>query len=352
MNKKTAKKSLFHAWITSSNFFYNTVEACPAPIFSILAILPIFIFWALLMYKRQPSHIATLFLQDPILIKLSMWLNIANNHTALPASFLFIGLHTLNVGIFLYLARPYLSKLMMLWACWYVGIHPSHLSWFGKLEFLPHLIECTLLLATISIAQAVCRHTNSALYRLGLLSIIGCCWAPINIWLGLASVTLASAYFWHLETTQCSMLFFSYAAAQLCAILTSPSIGTIAVLTNLRRALVSLFGLNWIPGSIPWLRYGFLLFWAASLIGLFLHTTKRRQAGLLILAVVTSLLPQIFIKMHASFIYTSLPAFIAALGILYENTGEADVRSVIKSLIIPIYASFLFNVAAILLHVL
>jgi hypothetical protein len=120
----------------------------------------------------------------------------------------------------------------------------------------------------------------------------------------------------------------------------------------LRRALVSLFGLNWIPGSIPWLRYGFLLFWAASLIGLFMHTTKRRQAGLLIVAVAASLLPQIFFNIHPAYLYTALPAFIAALGMLYENTGEADMRSVIKSLIIPIYASFIFNVGAILLRVL
>lgn len=352
MNKKNIKKSLLHVWLASSNLFYNTVEACPSPIFGTLALLPIFIFWALLMYKQQPSHITALFLQDPIVSTLGGWFNLAQNPTSLSVSFLFIGLHTCNVGIFLYLARPYLSKLMTLWACWYVGIHPSHLSWFGRLEHLPHILECSLLLITVSIARAICHSTTSLAYRFGVLGIIGCCWAPVNMWLGLASITLSAAYFWPVETKQCSALFFSYATAQLCAILTSPSIGIINVLTNLRRALISLFGLNWIPGSHQWLRYGFLLFWAVSLVGLFLHTTKRRQAGLLIVAVTASLFPQIFILIHPAFVYTALPAFIAALGILYENTGEADMRSVIKSLIIPIYASFLFNVAAILLHTL
>lgn len=346
------EKKLFRSWLGLSNFFYTIVEACPRPIFSVLAVLPIFIFWTLLIYKQQPSQLAALFSHDPIITILSSWYDFANNTTTLNPGFLLITLHTFNVGIFLYLIRPYLSKLMTLWACWYVGIHPSHLSWLGRIEYLPYIVECTMILNTISAVRRVFQHTTNPFYRLFFISIIACCWIPINIWLGLACVTLASTYFWPLETTQCTILFFSYAIAQFCAIFASPWIGGVAVLTNLRRGLVSLFGLNWIPGSIAWLRYGFLLFWTISLIGLFLHTTKRRSAGLLILAVSTSLLPQIFIKMHPAFVYTALPAFIAALGILYENTGESDVQNVIKSLIIPIYASFLFNVGAILIHVL
>lgn len=352
MNKKIIQKRLFRSWLTLSNFFYNIVEACPARIFSVLAVLPIFIFWALLIHKQQPSQLAALFSHDPIITLLSGWYDFANNTTAFNPGFLLIGLHTLNVGIFLYLVRPYLSKLMALWACWYVGIHPSHLSWLGRIEYLPYIVECTMILSTISAVRTVFQHTTNPFYRLCFISMISCCWAPINIWLGLACTTLASTYFWPLDTKQCTILFFSYAMAQFCAIFASPLIGSTVILTNLRRGLVSLFGLNWIPGSTPWLRYGFLLFWTISLIGLFLHTTKRRLAGLLILSVATSLIPQIFIKIHPAFVYTALPAFIGALGILYENTGESDVRSVIKSLIIPVYASFLFNVDAILIRLL
>lgn len=349
MNKKTVKKTIFSAWISCSDFVYNTVEALPTTLLFIAVTIPVFLFWALLVRKQAPLHLPALFSQDPMIHTLSSWFNLAQDPFSLPASFLVIGVHTINIALFLYLARPYLSKLMTLWVCWYAGIHPSHLSWFGKLEYFPQVLECTLILLSVIAAKFICAKTLSPTYRLIALSVAILCWAPINIWLGSAILTLAAAFFWPLPTNQCVLLFFSYLIAQLSVVLSNISIPVIAILLNIRRTFVALFGIEWIPSSHQWLRYAFLLFWASSLIGLVAHTTKRRQAGLLLLAVMIYLLPQVFIKIHPAFVYPALPAFMATLGLLYENTGEADVRSVIKSLIIPIFASFFFNVVAILI---
>ncbi len=351
MNKKTVKKTFLRAWIQCSDFVYNSVEALPVTLLFIAATVPVFLFWTLLVQKQPPLHLPAIFSQDQILLTVSSWFNLAQDPLSLPASFLVIGIHTLNIALFLYIARPYLSKLMVLWVCWYSGIHPSHLSWFGKVEYFPQVLECTLVLLSIIAAKFICTKTPSSTYRLIALSVAILCWTPINIWLGSAILTLAAAYFWPLPTNQCCLLFLTYLIAQLTVVLSNISISVVATLLNINDTFVALLGLEWIPSSHQWLRYAFLLFWASSLIGLIAHTTKRRQAGLLLLAVITYLLPQIFIKIHPAFIYTSLPAFMATLGLLYENTGEADVRSVIKSLIIPIYASFFFNVVAILLLV-
>lgn len=349
MNKKIVKKNILQAWIRGSDFVYNAVETLPLTLHFIVAIAPVFLFWAFLAQKKAPYHLAAIFSQDQIMLTLSSWFNLTQDPFSLPASFLVIGVHTLNIALFWYLARPYLSKLMVLWVCWYTGIHPSHLSWFGKLEYFPQVFECTLVFLSIIAAKFICKKTTSPTLRLIALTVAILCWTPINIWLGSAIITLAATYFWPLPTHQCSLLFISYLIAQLTVVLANLSISVTAILINIRRTFVGLLGLEWIPSSQQWLRYVFLLFWASSLVGLFLHTTKRRQVGLLVLAMTTYLLPQVFIQIHPAFIYTALPGFMATLGLLYENTGEADVRSVIKSLIIPIFASFFFNVAAILL---
>jgi hypothetical protein len=238
---------------------------------------------------------------------------------------------------------------MMLWTCWYIGIHPSHQTWLGQLEYLPYLIETTLALSTVIAIKKLCTRYTTTLPRLIAIGLIACLWAPINVWLGIACSTLAAAYFWPLPTAYLTVLMSSYTLTQLVVAVYNLTLSGAEIFFNARRMLVALFGLGWIPSSQQWLRYCFLAFWLASLVGLFMHTTKRRQAGLLLLAIGAYLLPQIFIKMHPAFVYSALPAFIVSLGLLYENTGDADVRSAIKSLIIPIYASFLFNVVMILL---
>lgn len=348
MQKTTAKKTLLKAWLSFSDFFYTTVEALPSTIFTLVATLPILIFWLLMVYKKPINHLPAIFYQDQLIQTASSWFNLPQDPTSLPASFLIFGLHTINISLFLYLARPYLSKLMLLWACWYIGIHPSHQLWLGKIEYLPYLLECMMGLITIISIKKICSTNPIPLKRFFLIALMLGLWLPINIWFGAACTTLAAAYFWPLPTTQLTILMSSYAIAQLITIVQGFAINATAFFLNLRQTLVALFGLGWIPNSQQWLRYCFLIFWAASLIGLFLHTTKRRQAGLLLLAITAYLVPQIFIKMYPAYVYITLPAFIASLGLLYENTGEADMRSVIKSLIIPIYASFLFNVVMIL----
>jgi hypothetical protein len=349
MHKTTVKKTLLKAWLSCSDFFYTTVETLPSIIFTLVATLPIFIFWLLMVYKKPINHLPAIFYQDQLIQKASSWFNLAQDPTSLPASFLIFGLHTINISLFLYLARPYLSKLMLLWASWYIGIHPSHQLWLGKLEYLPYLLECMLALVTIIAIKKICTTSVIPLKRFFVISLILILWLPINIWFGAACAVLAAAYFWPLPTSQLTLLMSSYLIAQLITIMQSfAAVNTTAIFFNLRQTLVALFGLNWIPSSQQWLRYGFLIFWGASLIGLFLHTTKRRQAGLLVLAITAYLGPQVFIKIHPAYVYTALPAFITSLGLLYENTGEADMRSAIKSLIVPIYASFLFNVVMIL----
>ena len=350
MNKENFKKTLLRSWIACSDFFYNKVEGLSGPTFLVLATIPVFLFWGVLLYRQPVSHLVASFYQEPILQVLSTWFNLSQHPGSLPATFLVISLHTFNLALFVMLARPYLSKLMLLWATWYIGIHPSHLSWFGRLEYFSYILECTFLLSSVALAKYICTHVSSGWTRIALLAIVCAAWFPLNLWLGTAGITLTAAYFWPLTTPHCLLLFISYATTQITAIVTFLTLPLTQVFINLRRMLVALFGLGWIPSSQQWLRYGFLLFWSASLVGLFLHTTKRREAALLLAAVGTYVIPQLFISIHPAFVYIALPAFIAALGLLYENTGEADVRSVIKSLIIPIYASFLFNVIAMLIQ--
>lgn len=348
MNNKTFKNAILRAWITSSNFLYATVESLPTQIFVFVATLPVLIFWILLSIKNPINHLPAILHQDSLIQFLSSQFNLAQHQTSLPASILLFCIHTLNIAIFSYLARPYLSKLMCLWACWYIGIHPSHMSWLGRLDYIPMVFECTLMLGSLLLLKIIYSKTKSPTTRVVSACIITALWAPINIWLGAACVVLFAAYLWPLELHHLGLLLASYLSSQTVTVLSSFSIGTTAILLNIRRMLVALFGIGWIPASHQWLRYCFLIFWTGSLIGLFLHTTKRRQAGLLLLATTTLLLPQIFIKMHPSYVYIALPAFITTLGLLYENTGQADIRNVIKSLIIPIYASFIFNVIMIL----
>jgi hypothetical protein len=350
MNNKTFKNVALRAWLTCSNFLYATVESLPTHIFALVATLPVLIFWVLLLIKKPINHLPAVLHQDWLVQFFSSQLNLAQHQTSLPASFLIFSLHTLNIGLFLYLARPHLSKLMCLWACWYIGIHPSHMSWLGRLDYIPVVFECTLVLSSMIVLKKIFEVSHNPTVRLLSACVLTALWFPVNIWLGAACITLFAVYLWPLNMSHLALLLASYLSTQLVTVLSSLSIGTTVILHNIRRMLVALFGIGWIPGSQQWLRYCFLLFWAASLIGLFMHTTKRRQAGLLLLATATYLLPQIFIQMHPAYVYTTLPAFITTLGLLYENTGEADVRSVIKSLIIPIYASFLFNVIMILIQ--
>lgn len=348
MNKKNIKRKIFRTWLTLSDLVYNQVESLPKKIFIGLAITPIFLFWFTFLSHHAYSMQPLAFFDKTLNLESAFLVNFIKFASPVQILIGIVTLHSLTILIFLLLAHSYLSKLVLLWGCWYAGVHPSLFPWFGKPEFIPHLIEGFLFFASIKGILLIHQMQQAFPRKILLAGLITIPWFFVNPWLG-----VIVTFFTHLHAMQQKFnlitLIGAYGLLQTFVAIFISQPNLLQALHNVYKAIIDIFGLTWIPTNRYILQAGFLIFWIGSLIGMFLHTNKKRQAALLLVVSTAYAVPLFLHHAHPVNLYLVIPVFVAMLGILYENTGSNNIKSVIKSLILPIYASFFFNLIAMLI---